>query len=114
MGQILHGNATTTQVVRAAIQRSQASLAQLNKELGNNPKALAKGRKRATIEDLKTGPKEPRSTVKAKWNSFVDKNFTDCNKYHTLQESSAQVEASAEEGAQQTKYLSNLGERHAY
>ena len=62
MGQVCHGSATTTHAVRAALQRSQASLAQL-KELGINPKTVAKWRKRATVEDLKTGPKEPRSTV---------------------------------------------------
>lgn len=63
MGQVRHGCATTTHAVRAAIQRSQASLAQLSRELGINRKAVAKWRKRATVEDLKTGPKEPRSTV---------------------------------------------------
>lgn len=63
MGQVRHGNATTTHAVRAAIQRSQASLAQLSRELGINPKTVAKWRKRGTVEDLKTGPKEPRSTV---------------------------------------------------
>ena len=63
MGQVRHGSATTTHAVRAAIQRSQASLAQLSKELGINPKVVAKWRKRATVEDLKTGPKEPRSTA---------------------------------------------------
>ena len=64
MGQVRHGSATTTTTyaVRAAIQRSQASLAQLSRELGINPKTVAKWRKRATVEDLKTGPKEPRST----------------------------------------------------
>lgn len=63
MGQIRHGSATTTFAVRAAIQRSEASLAALSRELGINPKTVAKWRKRATVEDLKTGPKEPRSTV---------------------------------------------------
>ena len=63
MGQVRHGSATTTHAVRAAIQRSQASLAQLSKELGINPKTVAKWRKRATVEDMKTGPTEPRSTV---------------------------------------------------
>jgi len=63
MGQVRHGSATTTHAVRAAIQRSQASLAQLSRELGINPKTVAKWRKRATVEDLKTGPTEPRSTV---------------------------------------------------
>lgn len=36
---------------------------QLSRELGINPKTVAKWRKRATVEDLKTSPKEPRSTV---------------------------------------------------
>ena len=63
MGQVRHGSATTTHAVRAAIQRSQASLAQLSRELGINPKTVAKWRKRATVEDLKTGPSEPRSTI---------------------------------------------------
>jgi transposase-like protein len=63
MGQIRHGSATTTHAVRAALQRSQASLATLSKEFGINPKTVAKWRKRQTVEDQKTGPKEPRSTV---------------------------------------------------
>ena len=63
MGQVRHGSATTTHAVRAAIQRSQASLAQLSRELGINPKTVAKWRKRATVEYIKTGPTEPRSTV---------------------------------------------------
>ena len=63
MGQVRHGCATTTHGVRAAIQRSQASLATLSRELGINPKTVAKWRKRATVEDLKTGPKAPHSTT---------------------------------------------------
>jgi transposase-like protein len=63
MGQVRHGSATTTHAVTAAIQRSQASLAQLSQELGINPKTVAKWRKRASVEDMKTGPTEPRSTV---------------------------------------------------
>ena len=63
MGQVRHGSATTTHAVRAAIQRSQASRAQLSQDPGINPKAVAKWRKRATVEDMKTGPTEPRSTV---------------------------------------------------
>lgn len=63
MGQVRHGSATTTHAVRAVIRRSQASLAQLSEELGINPKTVAKWRKRQTVEDLKTGPMEPRSTV---------------------------------------------------
>jgi hypothetical protein len=63
MGQVRHGCATTTHAVRAAIQRSHASLATLSRELGINPKTVAKWRKRATVEDLKTGPKAPHSTT---------------------------------------------------
>ena len=63
MGQVHHGCATTTHTVRATIQRSQASISALSKEFGINPKTVAKWRKRATIDDLKTGPREPRSTV---------------------------------------------------
>lgn len=62
MRQMRHGSATTTHAVRAAIQRSQASLTALSRELGINPKTVAKWRKRATVEDLKTGPKAPHST----------------------------------------------------
>ncbi len=63
MGQVRHGSATTTHAIRAAIQRSQASTAALSRDLGINPKTVAKWRKRETVKDLKTGPKEPRSTV---------------------------------------------------
>ena len=63
MGQVRHGRATTTHAVRAAIQRSEASLAALSREHGINPKTVAKRKKRASVEDLKTGPKVPRSTV---------------------------------------------------
>ena len=66
MGQVRHGSAMTTHAVRAAIQRSQASLATLSRELGINPKTVAKWRKRKTVEDQKTGPKEPRSSVLSK------------------------------------------------
>ena len=43
--------------------RSEASTAALSRELGINPKTVAKWRQRQTVEDMKTGPKEPRSTV---------------------------------------------------
>lgn len=66
MGQIRHGSAPTTHAVRAAIQRSQASIAELSRELGINPKTVAKWRKRQSVEDRKTGPTEPRSTVLSK------------------------------------------------
>ena len=63
MGQILHGSATTTEAIRRAIQHSQASLRSLAKRYGINQKTVAKWRKRSSVTDLPTGPKEPKSTV---------------------------------------------------
>ncbi|MEP3331376.1 MAG: IS481 family transposase, partial [Sedimentitalea sp.] len=63
MGQFRHVSAMTTHAVRAAIQRRQATNAALSGELGINVKTVAKWRKRETVEDRKTGPTEPRSTV---------------------------------------------------
>ena len=63
MGQIRHGCATTTHAVRAAIQRLQASLAALSATYGINPKTARKWRNRTSVEDLKTGPKKPHSTI---------------------------------------------------
>src|SRR5476649_762635 len=63
MGQVLHGSATTTEAVRRAIQHSQASLRALAKLYGINQKTVAKWKKRSSVADLRTGPKEPRSTV---------------------------------------------------
>ena len=63
MGQVRHGCATTTHAIRAAIQRSQATTAALSRELGINVKTVAKWRKRKTVEDRKTGPTHPSSTV---------------------------------------------------
>jgi transposase InsO family protein len=63
MGQILHGCATTTEAVRRAIQHSQESLRALAKRYGINQKTVAKWKKRASVADLPTGPKDARSTV---------------------------------------------------
>src|SRR5687768_8373830 len=63
MGQVLHGSATTTEAIRRAIQHSQESLRTLSKRFGINPKTVAKWRKRETVADRPTGPREPRSTV---------------------------------------------------
>src|SRR3954467_4414945 len=63
MGQVLHGSATTTAAVRRAIQHSEASLRALSKRYGINQKTVAKWKKRTSIADLPTGPKEPKSTV---------------------------------------------------
>jgi transposase-like protein len=67
MGQILHGSARTTAAVRRAIQHRQESLRVLAKRHGINPKTVAKWRRRAkkrgSVADQPTGPKQPRSTV---------------------------------------------------
>jgi transposase InsO family protein len=63
MGQILHGSARTTAAVRRAIQHSQESLRALAKRYGINQKTVAKWKKRVSVADLPTGPKEPKSTV---------------------------------------------------
>jgi transposase InsO family protein len=63
MGQILHGSATTTEAIRRAIQHSQASLRQLAKRYGINPKTVAKWKARSATADERTGPREPRSSV---------------------------------------------------
>src|SRR3982750_167063 len=63
MGQVLHGSARTTAAVRRAIQNSQESLRVLATRHGINPKTVAKWKKRGSVADLPTGPKEAKSTV---------------------------------------------------
>ena len=63
MGQVLHRSATTTEAVRRAIQHSQESLRALARRHGINPKTVAKWKKREMVSDLRTGPKQPHSTV---------------------------------------------------
>ena len=63
MGQVLHGSAKTTHAIRAAIQRSQASVKELSERHGLNPKTVVKWKKRDFIDDAPMGPKEVRSTV---------------------------------------------------
>ena len=63
MGQVLHGSAKTTHAIRAAIQRSEASLQALSERYGLNPKTVMKWKKRDFVHDAPMGPKAPRSTV---------------------------------------------------
>jgi transposase InsO family protein len=63
MGQVLHGSATTTEAIRRAIQNSQESLRALSKRYGINQKTVAKWKKRTSVADVPTGPKDPKSTV---------------------------------------------------
>src|SRR6202163_2461354 len=63
MGQVLYGSATTTEAVRRAIQHSQASLRALAKRYGINQKTVAKWKRRTSVADQPTGPKDAKSTV---------------------------------------------------
>jgi len=63
MGQVLHGSATTTHAIRAAIQRSAAPLKEVAARYGLNQKTVAKWRKRSFVQDAPMGPKVVRSTV---------------------------------------------------
>lgn len=63
MGQVLHGSATTTHAIRAALQRSKAPLKELALQHGLNQKTVSKWRKRAFVHDAPMGPKRPHSTV---------------------------------------------------
>src|SRR5215204_4178093 len=63
MGQGLHGSARTTAAVRRAIQHSQESLRVLARRHGINPKTVSKWKKRGSVADRPTGPKQPQSTV---------------------------------------------------
>jgi len=51
IGRVRQGSATTTHAVKAAIQRSQASIAELSRELEINAKTVARWRERQPIED---------------------------------------------------------------
>src|ERR1700675_4788462 len=80
MGQVLHGCATTTEAVRRAIQHSQESLRALGKRYGINQKTVAKWKKRSSVADHPTGPKDPRSTVL----SIEDEAIIVAFRQHTL------------------------------
>ena len=63
MGQVLHGGATTTHAVRATIQRSTATIAELSEQYDLNPKTVMKWRGRTSVKDMPMGPGNPRSSV---------------------------------------------------
>jgi hypothetical protein len=52
-----------TKAIRRAIQHRQASLRQLAKRYGIDPKTARTWRARSSVVDLRTGPKEPRFTI---------------------------------------------------
>jgi hypothetical protein len=53
----------------------------LSRELGINPKTVAKWRKRSSVEDRKMGPKEPRSTVLTEGEEAI---FVACRRHTQL------------------------------
>src|ERR1700746_2811658 len=79
MGQVLHGCATTTEAIRRAIQNSQASLRALSKRYGINPKTVATWGRRASVGNLRTGHKEPKSSL-----SIEDEAIIVAFRRHTL------------------------------
>jgi transposase InsO family protein len=66
MGQVLHGCATTTEAVRRALQRSEASVRALAERYGISPTTVQKWRRRTTAADARMGPKTARSTTLSK------------------------------------------------
>lgn len=63
MGQVLHNRATTTHEIRAAIQRSSASVQELAKRYGLNPKTVQKWKNRESVEDAPMGPRRPNTVL---------------------------------------------------
>jgi len=80
MGEVLHGCATTTHAVRAAIKQSAASISELSRTHGVNPKTIAKWKKRSSVDDAAMGPKDQRSTVLTKQEEALAVGF----RKHTL------------------------------
>lgn len=66
MGQVLHGSARTTAVIRKEIQNSTETLKELAERYDINFKTVMKWKKRDFVHDAKMGPKNPRSTVLSK------------------------------------------------
>lgn len=66
MGQILHGSASTTAVIRKTIQCSKLTNKALSQKYGINLKTVSKWRKRDYIHDAPMGPKRSSSTVLTK------------------------------------------------
>ena len=62
MGQVLHPNAITTHAIRKAIQEAPAKVSTyaLAKQYGLNYRTVQNRRRRSSVEDLRSGPQEPR------------------------------------------------------
>jgi transposase-like protein len=70
MAPVHHGR-TATRACRAAVQRTQALFAQLSQDLGLNPNTLSNWRKRATVDDNKTGPTSLEEMARAVSNAHI-------------------------------------------
>jgi len=97
LGEALHGSATTTHAVRAAIQRSKTSGKELSETYRINPKTVLKWRSRATLEDRKTGPKvcRKRGLSQGPFYKFKSKygglDVSDAAKLKTLEDENAKL-----------------------
>ena len=63
MGQVLHGNARTTEAVRRAIQRSEESVGALARRHEIGPNTVQKWHKRTSVSYAPMRPKAIHSTV---------------------------------------------------
>jgi transposase-like protein len=75
-----YGPGSPTEAVRRAIHHSQESLRALARRYSINPKTMAKWKRRGSVTDLRTGPREPRSTVLSIENEAIIVAF----RQHTL------------------------------
>ena len=63
MAQLLHPCATTTEATRRKIQNSKKSITKIANEYGITRNTAFKWKKRDFVQDIKSGPKDPHSTV---------------------------------------------------
>lgn len=63
MGQVLHKRATTTHAIRAAIQRSEATVAALAAQYNLTAKTVLKWKRRDSVEDAPMGAKRLRTVL---------------------------------------------------
>ena len=73
MGQARHKRAATTHEVRAAIQRSSASIKELAARYGINPKTVQKWRRRDSVEDAPMGAKRPSTVLSEQDEAIIER-----------------------------------------
>ena len=102
MGQVLHTNAVTTHVNRKEIQEAPDTISttSLAKRFGINYRTVQKWRQRDSVEDLRSGPKEPRPKSLSKFEEAACLIFRCATKLplddclYTLQESISHLKRS--------------------